>query len=298
MSKNKVSSPPVTTPLRYPGGKAKAMSFLRRFIPEVQDFREPFAGGASMFLFVRQQFPQANFWLNDLNTDVYCFWKLAQTSNGALVREVQGIKNTTRDGKALFRQLTEEWRESEASEFDRAVRFFVLNRITFSGTVDSGGYSQKAFESRFTDSAMRRLSAIEPLLEGVTITNYDYADVVPKSSEPASGHVFTFLDPPYWSATESRLYGKRGALHLKFDHTRFAETMKECAGKWLLTYDDSPNIRQNFAFATMMEWQLQYGMNNYKQEKAAKGKELLISNYSLSEREGSHHLHSHELTLF
>jgi DNA adenine methylase len=49
--------------------------------------------------------------------------------------------------------------------------------------------------------------------------------------------------------------------------------------KWLITYDDAGKIRENFEFADIYEWQLQYGMNNYKQDKAAKGKELFILNY-------------------
>ncbi|TAE21891.1 MAG: DNA adenine methylase [Candidatus Kapaibacterium sp.] len=287
----------ITTPLRYPGGKAKALSFLSRFIPCFEEYREPFVGGASMLLFIRQHFPDVPCWMNDVNKELYCFWKCAATRNDALVREVQRIKNTTQDGKALFRELTEEWhktKQNEASDLDRAVRFFVLNRITFSGTVDSGGYSQKAFESRFTESAIERLSAVEPLLDGVRITNVDYADVL-RSATP---HTFSFLDPPYWSATASRLYDKRGELHTGFDHTRFAETMRDCGGNWLLTYDDGTLIRENFAFATMLEWQLQYGMNNYKQEKAAKGKELLISNYDLFRAENGMQSQANELTLF
>jgi DNA adenine methylase len=277
------------TPLRYPGGKAKAINFLSRFIPEFQEYREPFVGGGSMALYVRQQFPNASCWINDLNHDVYCFWKCAGGSNGALVREVQRIKDTTTDGRALFRTLTEEWGNADASEFDRAVRFFVLNRITFSGTVDSGGYSQKAFESRFTDSAMTRLAAIEPYLDGVKITNADYSEALTETT----ADTFIFLDPPYLSATESRLYGRRGALHLGFDHQRFAQTMRDCAGKWLLTYDDCAIIRKNFDFAMLQEWQLQYGMNNYKQATAAKGNELLLSNFALDSA-----IASQELTLF
>jgi DNA adenine methylase len=287
----------ITTPLRYPGGKAKALSFLSRFIPSFEEYREPFVGGASMFLFIRQHFPTVPCWINDVNKELFCFWKCAATRNDALVREVRRIKNTEHDGKALFRELTEEWhknKQSEASEFDRAVRFFVLNRITFSGTVDSGGYSQKAFESRFTDSAIERLAAVESLLDGVRITNFDYADVL----HSATPQTFSFLDPPYWSATSSRLYGKRGELHTGFDHTRFAETMRNCGGKWLLTYDDSPQIRGSFAFASVLEWQLQYGMNNYKQEKAAKGKELLISNYELFKAENGTKTQTQELMLF
>ena len=58
-----------------------------------------------------------------------------------------------------------------------------------------------------------------------------------------------------------------------------AENMKKCPHRWLITYDDSPKIRELFAFAKIVEWQLQYGMNNYKQGKAAKGHELFIKNY-------------------
>jgi len=43
-------------------------------------------------------------------------------------------------------------------------------------------------------------------------------------------------------------------------------------------------VRENFQFAQIYEWELQYGMNNYKQEKANKGSELFISNYSVESR--------------
>lgn len=55
--------------------------------------------------------------------------------------------------------------------------------------------------------------------------------------------------------------------------------MSECQHQWLITYDDCEAVRQNFSFAYLYEWDLQYGMNNYKQGKAQKGKELFISNY-------------------
>ncbi|WP_206602968.1 hypothetical protein [Leptolyngbya ohadii] len=42
-----------------------------------------------------------------------------------------------------------------------------------------------------------------------------------------------------------------------------------------------PTIRKNFTFAHVYEWEMQYGMNNYMQEKAAKGKELIITNYQV-----------------
>ena len=57
--------------------------------------------------------------------------------------------------------------------------------------------------------------------------------------------------------------------------------MKKCKHKWLITLNNSPDIVELFSFANIYEWELQYGMNNYKQKKALKGKELFISNYPI-----------------
>jgi DNA adenine methylase len=185
------------------------------------------------------------------------------------VRELRRVKAQARDGRALYEALRS---NQPTGDFERAVRFFVLNRITFSGTTDSGGYSSAAFETRFTQSSLDRLERLESVLEGVRITNLDYREVL---RAPGDG-VFAFLDPPYWSATASKLYGKSGDLHLGFDHAAFASELRACAFPWLVTYDDSLEIRRLFAFARLEAWQLQYGMNNYRQASAAMGEELFI----------------------
>jgi len=92
-------------------------------------------------------------------------------------------------------------------------------------------------------------------------------------------NVFIFLDPPYYSATKSALYGKNGNLHKVFDHERFAENMKNCQHKWLITYDDSEYIRKLFSFANIVPWNLTYGMRNVTDSSDQNGKELFISNY-------------------
>jgi DNA adenine methylase len=267
----------IKSPLRYPGGKSRAIPQIQNHLPEsFQEFREPFVGGGSVFLFIRQNYPHVKIWINDLNYDLYCFWKSAQTDIHNLAQAVAKIKEENHHGQKLFDELRENF-HTDMSDFDRAVRFFVMNRISFSGTVDSGGYSEAAFQMRFTHSSIKRLMSLGPLLRDVKITHLDYKSVIHEPGED----VFVFLDPPYLAATKSRLYGKNGSLHTTFDHAQFAEEMKRCPHKWLITYDDSSTIRQNFAASNLHEWQLQYGMNNYKQDKANKGKELFITNYLL-----------------
>lgn len=264
------------SPLRYPGGKAKAIAQIAQQLPpEFLEYREPFVGGGSVFIYLKQKYPHLKIWINDLNPELFRFWQVAQHNLDELVAEVRSIKKKTQNGKELFRELAK-IQTAELNDLERAVRFFVLNRITFSGTIEAGGYSQGAFEKRFTDSSIDRLADLAPLLADIRITNLDYSEVLKAPGE----QVFIFLDPPYYSATKSRLYGKAGTLHTGFEHQRFAQEIQHCQHSWLITYDDSPQIRENFHFAHLVPWQLQYGMNNYKQEKAAKGQELFILNYS------------------
>ncbi|WP_414571335.1 DNA adenine methylase [Nostoc sp. CCY 9925] len=268
----------IKSPLRYPGGKSKAINQIVEYLPDnFSEFREPFVGGGSVFIYLKQKFPDLKIWINDLNRELFLFWKFAQFDIAQLVKEIRKIKVKYRDGKLLFAELTSV-DVNKLSDFERAVRFFVLNRITFSGTVESGGFSQEAFHKRFTDSSIERLEKLENILaKNVEITNLDYSHLLSQAGEK----VFLFLDPPYFNATKSKLYGKDGDLHTSFQHQRFAELLQQCDHRWLITYDNSPQIRENFQWANISEWELQYGMNNYKQNGAAKGKELFITNYKL-----------------
>jgi DNA adenine methylase len=266
------------SPLRYPGGKAKVLdAILERFPTGFLEFREPFVGGGSVFLAVRQKFPEVNVWINDLNLDLIAFWRTVQTDCIALTTEVRRIKDTEHDGRSLFERFRSSLSD-DLTQFERAVRFFVLNRVTFSGTVDSGGYSEQSFHGRFTHSSIDRVQEIAGLMQGVRITNLDYREVL----NAVGTDVFVFLDPPYFSATKSKLYGKKGDLHVGFDHAEFALEMQQCPHRWLITYDDCAEIRNGFAFAQVEDFSVQYGMNNYKQTNAARGAELFISDQTVA----------------
>ncbi|MEB3180012.1 MAG: DNA adenine methylase [Nostocaceae cyanobacterium] len=276
----------ITSPLRYPGGKQKAINQIINYLPTTfSEYREPFVGGGSLFIYLKQKYPKLKFWINDLNPELFLFWKYSKLYLDDLLTEIRKIKNHHNDGRQLFEIFTFT-ETSKLSELERAVRFFVLNRITFSGTIESGGYSEQSFHKRFTESSIERLANLNNIFSNVQITNLDYSEVIHQSGDD----VFIFLDPPYFKATKSRLYGKRGELHTSFDHERFAAEMKRCPHQWLITYDDSIEIRKNFDFAYIYSWEMQYGMNNYKQALAQKGKELFISNYEVKQENNPHQL--------
>lgn len=267
----------IKSPLRYPGGKSRAVEYLYKFIPEYREFREPFFGGGSLSFYCIQKRPAARYVASDINYDVYCFWKELQTHQDQVIEAISNVKRISKDGKALFQELIAK-RKAPLSDFQRAVDFFILNRITFSGVVDSGGYSESAFHNRFTLSSIERLYSAHQIIQSIEFSPLDYTDLLFKEGD----NVFIFLDPPYYSATKSKLYGKKGCLHVEFQHAEFFDNLKQCRHRWLITYDSSDYIRQLFRDFEQREWELQYGMNNYKQATASKGKELLIANYELS----------------
>jgi DNA adenine methylase len=264
------------SPLRYPGGKSKALDQILPLIPrDICEFREPFVGGGSVFLAIRKLYGRnvEKYWINDLNQDLIHFWQQMRDAPEDLIAQVESFKAGYENGRELYTFLLDD--NNMRSSLDRATRFFIMNRITFSGVMDAGGYSQQAFDRRFTDSCIERLHRTAHYLPNVSMTCGDYEPLLAAPGDD----VFIFLDPPYYSATKSKLYGKRGKLHTEFDHERFAAAMKACPHRWLITYDDSERVRSLFGFAEIVAWELQYGMNNFGRDYAPIGREVFIKNF-------------------
>jgi DNA adenine methylase len=263
----------IKSPLRYPGGKSRAVDLIAPLLPAFDEFREPFLGGGSVFVHTKQRFPQKNYWINDLYFELFKFWEIAQNNIDGLVSKIYEWRQQFQVGKELHRFLNKNL--ANFDDVERATAFFIYNRITFSGTSLSGGFSESAFHKRFTESSIKRLPPFSQIIQEATITNLNYKKLI----HADGNNVFLFLDPPYYSATKSALYGKNGNLHKAFNHAEFAETMKTCPHKWLITYDDCEYIRDLFSFATIIPWNLTYGMRNVTETSNQNGKEIFVSNY-------------------
>src|SRR4030042_4088519 len=103
---------------------------------------------------------------------------------------------------------------------------------------------------------------------------------------------FLFIDPPYFNARQDGFYT---ASFKKEDHLRLARILKKKINKFkfLLTYDNSPEIRELYAWCSLVlekEWNYTlFRTDDQKNEKKLKdghigkrykGQELFIMNYS------------------
>src|ERR671925_337560 len=94
------------SPLRYPGGKSRAIQQMKFLLPkEFKEYREPFVGGGSFFIYLKQKQPKLKIWINDLNPELYYFWKYAQIDSQQLARELMLIKKQRHHGHELFDEL-------------------------------------------------------------------------------------------------------------------------------------------------------------------------------------------------
>ena len=267
----------IASPLRYPGGKSRLARRIANSLPQFEEFREPFVGGGSVFLAAMARNPDAKFWINDLSLDVAVFWSQVSLDVSKVLDAVNLLQISFPEGPSLYRHLKDSKFEDPAM---LAARFFLLSRITFSGTIDSGGFSQEAFEKRLTRSAVERLAALSSLANfDLSVTNLDYA-----SSLDLPGHKVTiFLDPPYETSKNS-LYGRWGDLHRNFDFDIFAAKVKRSPHPWVMTYGDNEQVRDTFLTSdgyTILPLQFAYGMTNQGGIGSRQGREVLVTNSDL-----------------
>lgn len=265
------------SPLRYPGGKQKAIAQIAKMLPKkIGEYREPMVGGGSVYLHARSNNLAEKYWINDKFQELVSFWLVGQDKKlcKRLVADLNKLHGSFRTAAQIKKYFQKARLETPKDKYRQALLFFFFNRVTFSGTTRAGGFSIQASSDRFTESSIQRLKALPDALEGTKITNIDYKEVIKKPGKD----VFLFLDPPYYLS--SNLYGHNGSLH-EFDHERLAKLLKDSGHRFLITYDDCAEVRRLYSkWAKVKSWKLQYGMNNCNRENLSKvGSELFIYNY-------------------
>ena len=270
------------TPLRYPGGKSRALSKLFQFIPDLKDyaeFREPFLGGGSVAIEIGKRYPHIDIWVNDLYEPLYNFWKVLQ-SDGQKLRDILiQLKQRHSDpgsAKQLFLDAKDYLAKPVGNSIDRAVSFYVVNKCSFSGLTESSAFSKQASESNFSVNGIEKLPEYSLMIKKWKITNLSYEHMLSDEEE-----TYIYLDPPY--EIKSNLYGRKGDMHKGFDHDEFATICDKSTSPILISYNSSQLIRDRFDGWTAAEFAHTYTMRStgcYNKEQASR-KELVLINYEV-----------------
>ena len=232
------------SPLRYPGGKTRAVRKFEKYLPkDVTTIFSPFFGGGSFELFcIRNHGIKVVGY--DLYDPVITFWNCLLNDPERLAAIVSTYLPVVR--KEQFYQLQRNFRQIE-DPWERAGAAYVLNRCSFSGTMEAGGMSpleKDGRNGRFTESNVEFLKGFRVPQGMLTVEHASFEESIVRY--PVE---FLFLDPPYM--VESKLYGRGGDLH-EIDHV-LLEDMLRSHGSWILCYNDCPEVRRAL-IAVFMLW--------------------------------------------
>ena len=232
-------------------------------------YAEPFVGMGGIFL-RRQTRPRAEV-INDRGRDIATLFRILQRHYVQFL-DVLKFGLTTR---AEFERLARVEPDT-LTDLERAARFLYLQRTAFGGKV-----SGRSFGVARERPARFNLTTLEPMLEdlhsrlaGVVIECLDWSDFIPRYD---SAETLFYLDPPYWGCEDD--YGK--AMFERADFQRLALLLGDIKGRFILSLNDLPEVRETFAGFEMTEIRTTYTISSKRNDPAGSRAELLISNQRL-----------------
>ena len=253
------------------GGKKSLRDVvLARFPPYYERYIEVF-GGAGWVLFHKPPGNDVEVW-NDWNSNLANLYRCVRDKPNKLKHKLRYVLNSREDFN-IIASLHKNSLLPRLYDVDRAVKFYQLIRYSYASGLDSFGAQLHSMWMDFPqiDMASRRL-------QKVVIENKDFEKLIRQYDRPVS---FFYCDPPYF-ATES--YYKDVGFS-EADHIRLRDTLVQCEGKFLVSYNDCPQIRKIWDKPNIYIEEVSR-INNLAQryENGSQYAELLISNYDTSER--------------
>lgn len=262
------------------GKKALRDDVIIRMPPFYDKYIEVF-GGAGWVLFRKTPENEAEVF-NDFNGNLVNLYRCVRDNPAKLKYKLRYVLNSREDFRWLV-FLHKKGIFTRFHDYDRAAKFYQLIRYSYGSALESFASQPHSIWNDFPliDMASRRL-------QKVIIENQDFEVLIKHYDSPGS---FFYCDPPYY-ATES-YYKDVGFT--KNDHVRLRDTLAKIKGKFLVSYNDCPEIRELWAYEGIHIESVRR-MDNFRQRYSggAMYNELFISNYDTSERERA----EHQLSLF
>ena len=253
----------------YIGGKRNLAGRIVPIIDQTDHdgYAEPFVGMGGIFLRRRQR-PKAEF-IHDISGDVVNFFRVVREHYTVLMDHMRWLMAS----RAEF-QRQQALPAEHLTDIQRAARFLYLQRLAFGGKVTGRSYGvDSSSAARFNVLRLERdLADLHDRLCGVVIEQLGYADFIRRYDRP--GMLF-YLDPPYWGCEDD--YGVE--VFGRDDFARLAAQLGGIRGKFILSLNDTPGVRECFAQFRMVTADTTYTVGGGAASKRVG--EVLISNHAL-----------------
>jgi DNA adenine methylase len=232
------------SPLRYPGGKTKAIGLITQYLPDTMPKKilSPFMGGASLEIAWANNF-------DEIEEVIACdiFHPLILNCPDKLADELEKFELGDANYRA-YKQILKDWYEDPAknklTDLEAAAHFYYNMQLSY-GPMFLGWTSpgKPTLQSDY-DNILKRVREFKcPKLR---VENIPFKESLAKYPEH-----FVYADPPYLLGYDSTvfkaIYPNQGGEHHKgFEHELFRDMMLSRNSEWIISYNDCGTIRDWF----------------------------------------------------
>jgi len=273
----------LSSPLRYAGGKTKAVGIILDNLPKLRNKKivSPFFGGGSFELCISQ-----NLGIEVIGYDIFGmltnFWNVLIHRKNEFVVELKKFQITTEEftrnrhillaywdtikpdtleyhTKKEIDLTSEEKTRLQDNQLMQAVYYYYNMSLSY-GPMFLGWPSSNEIKKDKFDRRIKKLESTN--LTNLSVICADFKDVIKNHPDD-----FLFLDPPYYLGEDSTMF--KGMYpncnfaihHNEFDHAEMARLLKNHKGGFLITYNDCPTIREYYKEYKQVfpKWQYTYG---------------------------------------
>lgn len=252
------------------GGKSQLARTIIEMMPEHKHYCEVF-GGAGWVLFKKSASTLET--INDVNGDLINLYRVFKYHPDALKKEFE----TQLISREEFERLKAENTKS-LTDIQRAARFYYLLRTCFGAKIAEPNYFshvERKPHLKLGDELKSVLANIHQRLQKVNIENRNFDVLISKMDRPDT---LFYLDPPYYNC--ENYYGKD--IFSRADFVKLRDLLKNIKGKFILSLNDVPEVRELFEGFYFHTKQIRWSLNCNSQDEN-NGKELIITNFEIPE---------------
>ena len=234
-----VASVPQRSPFRYPGGKTWLVPTARKWFAQADVdslFIEPFAGGGIIALTAVAEHFFNHVTMVELDNDMAAAWETILSDDCQwLIKQISNFTVTADSINTAIGHANDGMKE-------HGFATIIRNRTNHGGILAKGsgviktGENGRGLSSRwYPGTLIKRIADINRMRERITFIHGDAFEIM--EQHLYDNNCFLFIDPPYTVA------GRRLYNHFEVDHRKIFELASQMNGHFLLTYDDTPEVR-------------------------------------------------------
>jgi DNA adenine methylase len=281
------------TPIRYAGGKSKAIKIITPYVKDIDKIVSPFIGGGSLEVHWASMGKEVIGY--DLFDVLVNFWNVLLNNRDELVLKLKEIVPTgdeyNRIKEILMKwdntqNMLKDWKTKHYVREDvitldniTAAAYYYFNHNTSYGPGYLGWGSSVYLKEKKWNDMIDKISKFD--LPTLSVNQGSFETVIPNHSDD-----FLYLDPPYYLEKDSDnkmftgIYPMRNipVHHNGFDHEKLRDLLHNHNGGFVLSYNNCETIREYYKDFELFYPEWSYSMGNGETRIGKNREEMGITN--------------------